>query len=276
MNKQQVLDAIAHVYSELEESQEQAQKNFETGMKLANENTALREQIENLHNTPKPLAFSERDNVPCTAELEVKLQKLATYFTKRAKENKKRAEREEQFAERKRAWTNLSDAQEHDRSSYYFSGKADTYERAAAKLREALGETVPFGGASYTSVFFDEAKNLITPPEFTSGTWPALFGGKPEEQWIVERLFSGRDDSSRYRAVRNRSKYRAVRLEEPKPEQWIIEYASKKLGYQKIWHPSHDSGLREIFPSFAAAMKTINEEDPKPNHIIRRATKLNN
>ena len=267
MNKQQVLDAIAHVYSELEESQEQAQKNFETGMKLANENTALREQIENLHNTPKPLAFSERDNVPCTAELEVKLQKLATYFTKRAKENKKRAEREEQFAERKRAWTNLSDAQEHDRSSYYFSGKADTYERAAAKLREALGETVPFGGASYTSVFFDEAKNLITPPEFTSGTWPALFGGKPEEPWIVERLFSGRDDSSRYRAVR---------LEEPKPEQWIIEYASKKLGYQKIWHPSHDSGLREIFPSFAAAMKTINEEDPKPNHIIRRATKLNN
>lgn len=252
MNKQQVLDAIAHVYSELEESQEQAQKNFETGMKLANENATLREQIENLHNTPKPLAFSERDNVPCTAELEVKLQKLATYFTKRAKENKKRAEREEQFAERKRAWTNLSDAQEHDRSSYYFSGKADTYERAAAKLREALGETVPFGGASYTSVFFDEAKNLITPPEFLSGTWPALFGGKPEEQRIVERnfekgwsrsmdydgvypseaaalrLFSGRDYSSRYRAVR---------LEEPKPEQWIIEYASKKLGYQKIWHP---------------------------------------
>jgi hypothetical protein len=245
MNKQQVLDAIAHVYSELEESQGQAQNNFETGMKLANENTALREQIENLHNTPKPLAFSEKDNVPCTAELEVKLQKLATYFTKRAKENKKRAEHEEQLAKRKRAWTNLSAAQEHDCSSYYFSGKADTYERAAAKLREALGEPVSFqyGGASYTHIFIDEAKNLITPPEFLSGTWPALFGGKPKEKWVVERdfeegwsrsmdydgvypseaaamrLFSGRDDSS---------KYRAVRLEE------------------------------------------------KPNHIIRRATRINN
>ena len=63
-------------------------------MDVKHEIKELQHRVKRLE---KPLLILEKDNVPCTAELEVKLQKLAAYFTKRAKENKKRAEREERI-----------------------------------------------------------------------------------------------------------------------------------------------------------------------------------
>lgn len=81
-------------------------------------------ELEHPTRTVKPLAFSEGLNTPCTAELEIKLQKLAAYFTRRAKENTKRS----------------ADRWLQEKSTYYFSGKADTYTRAAQKITELLGE----------------------------------------------------------------------------------------------------------------------------------------
>src|ERR1700686_5062311 len=91
----------------------------------------------------KPLVFKASDNVPCTAEIEVAFEKLASYFEKRAKENARRAEKEEEKVtaqQRKelRDWSYHAEVGA-DRSGYYFSGKADSYKRAAEKVREILG-----------------------------------------------------------------------------------------------------------------------------------------
>lgn len=104
--------------------------------------------VENLNTRPTPPAiFGEGtytykvDNSPCrlpgqilpctcTAELEVKLNRLVAYFEKRAKENEKRAKNEAIAG----GWCDES----ADRSAYYFSGKADSYRRAAEKLKELL------------------------------------------------------------------------------------------------------------------------------------------
>jgi len=86
---------------------------------------------------PKPLVFDKAAETPCTAEIEVAFEKLASYFEKRAKENDRRSEKEENSA------GNLYYARDKvkaDRSSYYFSGKADSYKRAAEKVREILGK----------------------------------------------------------------------------------------------------------------------------------------
>lgn len=99
---------------------------------------------ENLNTRPTPpMVFGgstytyKVDNSPCTAELEVKLNKLVAYFEKRSKENEKRAEKNESDANR---WNSEypANAKLADRSGYYFSGKADSYKRAAEKLKELL------------------------------------------------------------------------------------------------------------------------------------------
>ncbi len=86
--------------------------------------------------TVKPLVFSEDENIPCNATLEVKVEKLAKYFDKRAKENQKRASSEEKLPCDD---CTCEPCLQHERSGYYFSGKADTYTRAAEKVRELLG-----------------------------------------------------------------------------------------------------------------------------------------
>ena len=84
---------------------------------------------------PKSLVFDEASNVPCTAALEVNLQKLVSYFEKRARENERRAKREEA---KLLTFHKLEEIAGVERSSYYFSGKADSYKRAAEKLKELL------------------------------------------------------------------------------------------------------------------------------------------
>ena len=111
----------------------------------------------------KPLMFGEECNEPCTAELEVRLRKLAKHFEMRAKENHRRANREERKAD---TFQDINNFVQHDRSGYYFDGKAYSYERAAAKIREVLG--------------IDNLKRAAT--SYLSGTWI-----KPKPQvWITE------------------------------------------------------------------------------------------
>lgn len=94
--------------------------------------------------TVKPLVFDKAAETPCTAEIEVAFEKLASYFEKRSKENSRRAEKEEKKVEAQQG-KKLEDWSCHeevgaDRSGYYFSGKADSYKRAAEKVREILGK----------------------------------------------------------------------------------------------------------------------------------------
>ena len=84
---------------------------------------------------PKPLTFKDFENTPCTAALEVQLEKLATYFDRRARENAKRAEKLEG---KLTTFTDLVDIVKSERGAYYFSGKEDSYKNAAQKVRDLL------------------------------------------------------------------------------------------------------------------------------------------
>jgi hypothetical protein len=85
----------------------------------------------------KPLILDKAAETPCTAEIEVAFEKLAAYFEKRAKENSRRAEKEDNSSKNLLWYHDMVGA---DRSGYYFSGKADSYKRAAEKVREILGK----------------------------------------------------------------------------------------------------------------------------------------
>jgi FtsZ-binding cell division protein ZapB len=95
-----------------------------------------------------------------------KAAKLAAYFEKRAKENTRRSEKLE--AEK----NVLKYAEQHiqnEHSSYYFSGKADSYTRASQKVKEAFG-------LEATS----EQKAAPAKPAVSAAVVPA------PEKWIVE------------------------------------------------------------------------------------------
>ena len=131
--------------------------------------------------TPKPTTLQLPEcNEPCTANLEVRLEKLANYFLMRAKENRRRADREERKAN---GWQDIDLIVKHDRSGYYFDGKADSYERAAVKIREVLG--------------IDNLKRSFK--SYLHGKWIA-----PQPQvWITEfcdRRQLGTDDEEWYRS----------------------------------------------------------------------------
>lgn len=88
----------------------------------------------------KSLVF---DEFPCTAAVEVqleKLEKLATYFDRRARENAKRAEKLEG---KLTTFTSLVDIVKSERGAYYFSGKEDSYKNAAQKVRDLLAHKKP-------------------------------------------------------------------------------------------------------------------------------------
>jgi peptidoglycan hydrolase CwlO-like protein len=67
------------------------------------------------------------------------IDRLVAYFTRRQRENHKRAEKEEeQVNQLYNSGCNVT-AKDRENSSYYFSGKASSYENAALKVREFLG-----------------------------------------------------------------------------------------------------------------------------------------
>ena len=113
------------MFSPLEEVKEEVRN-------LKAEVEALKNKVYGKSTT---LNISELNNSPCTAQLEVDLEKLANYFEKRSRENERRAKKEEA---KLLTFHRLGEIVSTERSAYYFSGKADSYKRAAEKLKELL------------------------------------------------------------------------------------------------------------------------------------------
>ena len=88
----------------------------------------------NAYEEPKP---TEEYKPPAESPIGQSIERLAAYFDKHAKENTKRAEKlDKELTSNFHPWDEYG---KKSKSSYYFSGKADTYARAAEKLREVLG-----------------------------------------------------------------------------------------------------------------------------------------
>lgn len=155
----------------------------------------LNKEIEDLKKS-KTLVFSESDNTPCTAELEVSLQNLAMYFDRRARKNKRRAENLEKSLN---TFVNLETIVEIERGAYYFSGKADSYERAAQKLREALSPTPE---KWIVEVMLDSDTGTWTRSSNLESKWE--FNSKKEALDAIESTLKnimGEGFRGRYRAV---------------------------------------------------------------------------
>ena len=78
---------------------------------------------------PKPLE---------TKELEVRLQRLAAHLTKRSKENQKRSDKLDR--ELNSTFLPSKEMVQKHNSTYYLSGKADSYLTAAGKVLELLSK----------------------------------------------------------------------------------------------------------------------------------------
>ncbi len=148
---------------------------------------SLKHRIEALENPegfpmyeePKPI---EEYRPPAESPIGQSIERLAAYFEKHAKENTKRSEKlDKELQTTLLSWT---DYKRNEHSSYYLSGKADAYRRAADKVREVL--------------FLE----LLGEPEY-----PAMFGGKPErvyepvepkkpaEKWVIDMRSKGSNKS---------------------------------------------------------------------------------
>lgn len=144
----------------------------------------------------KPLAF-DVPITPCTSELEVKLQKLAAYFKKRAKENTKRAEKLDY--EVRNTFMRPGESVQKNNSAYFFSGKVDSYENAARKIMELLGDTQRY--------------NALAVP------------AKPE-QWVVEVKLSACN-----KWIRSSNCYKVYGTKE-EAEQAIVRNGNNGLKYR--------------------------------------------
>jgi len=157
------------------------------------------------------LSISEAEcNTPCTAKLEVKLQKLAAYFEKRAKENRRREEKHEASAKSCREGHYLKTAEVVEQHGYYFSGKADSYTRAAQKLRELLGETwIDFDPEKFKAIKA-EPEQWTVEREFPVGGWRqstnvnvrGTFASKRLAEVAIEKDKLRTSTTMRYRATR--------------------------------------------------------------------------
>ena len=81
------------------------------------------------YKAPKPLE---------TKELEVRLQRLAAHLTKRSKENQKRSDKLDR--ELNSTFLPSKEMVQKHNSTYYLSGKADSYLTAAGKVLELLSK----------------------------------------------------------------------------------------------------------------------------------------
>lgn len=126
----------------------------------------------------KSLTFLDpKCNIPCTASLEQKIERLIAYFERHSRENQKRSEKsDKELQTTLLSWT---DYKRNEHSSYYLSGKADAYARAAEKVRELLGEP------KYPAMFGGKAPSGKTA---TGAVYQYPFEdyNKPAEKWIVE------------------------------------------------------------------------------------------
>ena len=195
----------------------------------------------------KPLTFTDPEcNTPCTASLEQKIERLAAYFEKRAKENTKRADDLDS-----KIMTTLP---------YYLSGKSDAYQRAAEKVREVLGEPKP---VSYP---------MYTPTAEESKVW------KDNPKWTEPMFKKPAEYPAEYPAVSSYSQQEIahavsfVASASVKPaEKWVID--TKAKGYPNDpWGPSGDPDVCGEFPSKAAADAAIAKD--RATTVVRRARRI--
>jgi hypothetical protein len=179
-----------------------------------------------------------------------KIERLIAYFEKRAKENYKRARNLENKAST--SLQHLEVCAQTERSGYYFSGKADSYERAAEKVQEILRDPVdPLVPQTCTR----KAPHVCTENGPCNG-YPAMFGGDTCKA----------PQSGTYTGY--------LQWEQAKPvEKWITEFRIKSH-HSNTWHPSQDKGLCDIFPSKEAAQAVVDKEAPKLKNIVRRVRRL--
>ena len=163
--------------------------------------------------------------------------RLVAYFEKRAKENYKRAVKEE----------NLGNIQA-ERSGYYFSGKADSYERAADKVRELLGE--PPTPTTCTR----KSPHVCTESGPCNG-YPAL---NLNDYGIYE--------------TPEKTEHWEWRYAKTKPEQWITEFRTK--GKERAWKRSGNEGLNGIFNSEKEAQAAVDADAPRSMTIVRRVRRI--
>jgi len=142
----------------------------------------INEQItDNLRRLQPPLMFGSSNPVKTDFT-----EKLIAYFERKARENTKRAE------EKEKMYKEESGQPEDDRSSYYFSGKADSYQKAADKLREVLNVPKPTAtGRWFVGMY--EAKGLpVTTRNWYEARYPpSFYPGRLctptlKERWVVE------------------------------------------------------------------------------------------
>jgi hypothetical protein len=182
---------------------------------------------------PKPLMFGPGDNVPCTAAIEVEWQKkvaeLISYFTRKAKENTKRSEEKE--TDSQKAY-DIYFQQQHERSSYYFSGKSDSYTKAAAKVKEILGET--YGGQGFKEVIIDELPKTATGANSSFWSGYLNYSNSNWHQW-----------SWQFADSHNKAAETLYR-------EWVVE---RTFNNGKTWSRSGNKGLEGTFSSEKAAVK---------------------
>jgi hypothetical protein len=197
--------------------------------------------------------------------LGAKITKLAAYFEKRAKENTKRAKDKEEQSKSLRVGGFCSNwANEAENSGYYFSGKADTYQRASEKVKELLREPEEpkmFGGfstpagATVTGSTVDledkPAERWVVEcyivkswqPSGNTGLYKVEFASEEEAQRAIEEHGS---KQKRYRVVRKR----LATLRQDVPEKWIVEHLAVggRERSQAIpgEYPSEDKALQAI------------------------------
>ena len=219
---------------------------------------------------PKPSTFAE-------GSLGVKITKLAAYFEKRAKENAKRAKDKEEQSKSLRVGGFCSNwANEAENSGYYFSGKADSYQRASEKVKELLREP------EEPTVSDAPAEKWIGDPE------EPTFSDAPAEKWVVECHFpegwlpSGNtglckvefaSEEEAQRAIEEYGseplKYRVVRkglatLHQDVPEKWIVE-----AEFYSGWYRS--ASVPEEFTTKSEADAAIAKQT---DGVLRRARKV--
>jgi hypothetical protein len=144
-----------------------------------------------------------------TKELEVKLQRLAAYFTKRAKENTKREKEQE---EKLNTFHSVSEYNAYARSGYYFSGKADAYLKAAGKVLETIALHI----------------NVSAPPPANPEKWVVECRDPEGKEWL-DSAYNGNEPFSTkgeaegsyaQKSASNLLQYRARRIDVP--EKWIV------------------------------------------------------
>lgn len=203
---------------------------------LLKDHQALKVQVKDLK---QKLSEATAPAVSPLTPFGIQLKQLIAYFERKARENERRADKAEKEAASLPRWEKLRHQRIH--SGYYFSGKSDSYQKAADKL-----------------------KAMVEP----ESKLPQHQSPKPQEQWIVERNFQplswqrsvdyhmvypSKEEAERQFISRvPAGLYRAVQVNIPVKEEWIVEFEDGN-----VWYRSGRRECRYIYPNELSALKAM-------------------